>query len=342
MKALVVTEEHKLECWDIPMPQIGDYEALVNIKACGICSTTDREIIAANPPFDKEYPGVLGHEAVGEVIEVGSKVRKFAVGDLVTRAAAIWPGETRDGVHSIWGGFAEYGIVRDLAAAHEGGSDAVPADWVGERHVVLPPGLDLRQAVLSIALAETASWFWYLPPVGGKTVCVAGTGIAGLSIAIWSKLAGARVIVLGRRQVRLDLAVELGADDGVNVTEEDVPARVRELNDGEGVDFFVEAAGKNDQVRVGLSVIKPGGLVAVYGTAPGYGHDLTWSYGPLPASISHYPTEEHKGSPWVTQLLGRGYILTDKLMTHAWPLAEYEAAFAAVAAGEVVKGMLEM
>ena len=78
--------------------------ALVRIRACGICATTDRELIRGTQPYHKVYPCLLGHEGVGQVVEVGARVTSFAPGDWVTRPAGIFPGETRDGLASAWGG----------------------------------------------------------------------------------------------------------------------------------------------------------------------------------------------------------------------------------------------
>ena len=115
MKALVVVRPGRLELRDVPRPVPGPREALVKIDACGICGTTDRELVAGTQPYHNEYPAILGHESTGLVVEVGPECRKFRVGDRVTRPAAIIAGDHRDGLASCWGGFAEYGLVRDPA-----------------------------------------------------------------------------------------------------------------------------------------------------------------------------------------------------------------------------------
>lgn len=341
MKALIIPEPGKLELAEIPQPEIGPYEALVKILACGICSTTDREIIKGDQPYHNKYPALLGHEAIGEVVALGSKVSHFKVGDLVSRPCAIWPGTEQDGLASGWGGFAEYGIVRDWRAMRDDGNSSMVDDYTAVRQTILPPGLGVAEGVLGIALAETASWLHLMPPVAGRTVCVSGTGIAGLSIGLWCKLAGSkRVIVLGRRDERLQLAKSICADEVINITRENPVQRIRELNEGRGVDFFAEAVGQKDQINLGLSLLAPGGNIGIYGVATGQQYDLVWSSGSGHGGILHAPANEHLTAAWVQDLFLRGWLKKESFPLTAWDLAQFAEAFEAVAAGRVFKAML--
>ncbi len=343
MKGLIVTQDYRLTLGDVPKPEPGPYEALVKIRACGICGTTDREIIKGTQPYQKDYPCLLGHEAVGEVIAIGAKVRSFKLGDLVTRPSGHSPAARQAGIYSGWGGFAEFGLVGDRQARVADGDAAAAGDYNLLRQNVVPPGTNVADAVLAISLAETASWFQHLPAPGGQAVCVAGTGIAGLSLAFWAKLAGASpVIVLGRRDERLDLARSLGADHGINVMREEPGPAVKKLTRGRGASFFYEAVGARDQIRVGLSTLAPRGLLAIYGAAPGLKYDLEWGWGPGWATITIPSADEHLAYAWVLDLMRRGLVPRDRLLTHRWPLDQWQQAFADVDAGRVIKGMLEM
>jgi threonine dehydrogenase-like Zn-dependent dehydrogenase len=178
--------------------------------------------------------------------------------------------------------------------------------------------------------------------VDERDVCIAGTGVAGLSLAVWCKLAGARTVsVLGRRSARLELARSLGADFGASVLEGDPAAKVREFASG-GVDIFIEAVGSAELVRLGLSVLRPGGTLAIYGVPPREGYDLAWGMLPPEVRFTRPAPEEYRTYGWALDLLERGTVPGDRLMTHRWPLAEHARAFSEIAAGEVVKGMLEM
>ena len=87
MKGLIVTANHTVQLVDdIPMPEIGPYEALVRIDCCMICNGTDMEILRGQLPEATEYPLMLGHESAGHVIRIGEKVRSFQPGDQVIRA----------------------------------------------------------------------------------------------------------------------------------------------------------------------------------------------------------------------------------------------------------------
>ena len=343
MKGLVVTADHRLTLATVSDPRPGPFEALVRIRACGICSTTDRELIRGTQPYNKVYPCLLGHEGVGQVVEVGARVTSFKPGDWVTRPAGIFPGETRDGLASAWGGFAELGVVRDRLAMSAAGDAAAATDYTMLRqNRIAAEGLDAGAMVLAISLAETASWSWQLPVLGGATVCVAGTGIAGLSIALWAKLAGARqVIVLGRRAERLEVARQVAADATIDTSDPAWPARLRELSGG-ALDVFCEASGSNALMSAAVSVLRPGGVAAIY-SAPAHG-DAPFDRSTLSEGRSVITPEarEHLAYPWVCDLLRRQLIPVDRLMTHRWALADFATAFAAVAAGGVVKGRLEM
>ena len=86
MKGLVVTEDNKLYLEEkLPIPEIGEYEALVKNECCMICNGTDLGVIGGKVREVTRYPAVLGHEDAGRVVKIGKKVTSFKVGDLVAR-----------------------------------------------------------------------------------------------------------------------------------------------------------------------------------------------------------------------------------------------------------------
>ena len=110
MKGLVVTEDNKLYLEEkLPIPEIGEYEALVKNECCMICNGTDLGVIGGKVREVTRYPAALGHEDAGRVVKIGKKVTSFKVGDLVVRAGQ----PVNEKFSSAWGGFAEYGIVKD-------------------------------------------------------------------------------------------------------------------------------------------------------------------------------------------------------------------------------------
>jgi len=341
MKGLVVTTDYQTELKDISLPKPGPFEALVKILACGICSTTDSELIKGSQPNNSEYPCLLGHEGIGEVVEIGYGVKNFKPGDWVTRPAGILPGTIRDGLTSAWGGFAEYGLVTDYKAMIDSGHNEIANDYTALRQNVLKDGpqIGIRAAVLSIALAETLDWCGKMD-MAGKTVAVNGTGIAGLSLVLWAKLAGAsKVIALGRRAERLALAKELGADEVVNISSSLGITEVKELSNG-GVDFFMEATGVSTQMEVAIKALRPGGTVGVYGVASDNIYNLDWRWFPADIRFMMHEPQEHLARQRIVDLINAGKIPVEKLMTHSWPLADFQQAFNAVQNGKVVKAML--
>ena len=341
MKALVVTTDHELVLREMAVPEPGPCEALVRILACGVCSSTDRKIIKGTLPYVTDYPCVLGHESVGEVVAVGAKVTAFKPGDWVKRPYAVFPGEERDGLHSGWGGFAEYGLVVDGRALEGQGGPAHESNYMAVRQHAVPRRADVGEAVLAGPIAEVKSWFDCIGPVAGKRVAVAGTGIAGYTAVICAKEAGAgRIVVLDRRQHRNDLGRELGADMGVTVAEGDLVRRMQDAAGGD-VDVFCECVGEQSLLEVGLEALAPDGLMAIYGV-PNEPYMLPVGVLGAPKRIAVFPPQEHLAYDWAIDAIERGVAPGDKLLTHRMELDGFEELFDRIAAGDVVKGMLEM
>jgi len=334
MRALVVTGNSEYGWQDIAMPQPGPHEALVEMEVCGICNSTDSELVDGSQPYRPPVPFVLGHESVGKVIEVGAECTAFKLGDKVTRAACILPGGERDGLRSGWGGFAEYGLVTDD-----------PNSGARLRQIVLPDGLPAEDGFLAISLAETRAFLEQVEelwePVAGRGVVVVGTGIAGLTLMRWCREQGADpVIGIGRRQSRLILARKSGAHFAYASDDPELVEKIVERTKG-GVRFVFEAIGRPDSLAGLVPMMSPRkAFLAVYGAA--VPKDYVEAFEALPDHITaaRPGPEEFRYVHAIGERLLNRDIAPGLWRTHLWGPDEIEIAFGQVAAGEVVKGAI--
>lgn len=335
MRALAAVEKGVFDWVEVTAPTPGPYDALVKMEVCGICNSTDWKLASADVGWAAPPPLLLGHESVGTVVAVGERVTKFRIGDRVTRAYAATEGTVLCGYHVFMGGFAEYGLVSDGPAKVAAGLLA-PGNYTADRQNVAPAGLSALDAALAISLAETASFVHSIGSYDRRRVLIAGTGIAGLTMALWAKLAGAlRVVVLGRREERLALARALGADDGVNIREADDAAVLAAL--GGPADIFMDAVGEPSFSARAGNWLAPNGLFAAYGLLP-----KDTAYSALPAGIQPAAAvvNEHEKYYWVADLLQRGIIRAEMFRSHVWNMDEAAAGFAAAHHGDVLKGFV--
>lgn len=337
MKAVVVTAKGEYDWQEIALPEPGPNEALVKIEVCGICNTTDAELIDGTQSGTPKLPFVLGHESVGTVIETGAEVTKYKVGDRVTRAAAIAPGEQRDGLFSGWGAYAQYGLVRDAA----------PGSYTPDRQIVLPEGCEPDDAFMSISLAETRAWLEQVTEqcgsLAGQAVLVVGTGIAGLTLTRWARLLGADpVITLGRRRERLVLAQRSGAHLALQSNDEHLAEQVKDRTGGRLCKFLLEAIGKPDLLPSFVPLLAPQPVVAIYGAAPAAQYEA--AYAQLPEGHTHLRPgpEEHRYVAQIARELRDRVIDPGLWRTQLWEMDEIHEAFGQVAAGEVVKGCVRI
>lgn len=345
MNAAIVTKPGNIAIQQISIPEIGEYEALVKTEICGICGTTDRHIIEgkqAHHPADW-YPAVLGHEAVGKITEVGSKVKTFKVGDRVTRPVAVWPGTQSNGIYSAWGGFSEYGIVKDREALLEAGFSEYEDDYMSLREVAVPEGIDSTNASLAISLSEAASWVDKLGDVKGKTIVIGGAGMFGTAIADFTKLAGAKaVLIFDINENAIERAKNV-VNCAINSTKQEITQAISEATDRQMADIFVEATGADSVFNQGLGLIKPGGTAAIYGAPVGYKYTLGMKNGPGDFSVRLISCADHLAYQKVCQLIIDKKIDTKLYHSHTWDgLEKLPEALEAQSQGKVKKGFVKI
>lgn len=336
MKGLIVTKEHEIRlAEDLPIPEISDYEALVRIDCCMICNGTDNEIRKGTLAEVKIYPVMLGHEAAGRVIKTGKKVISYKKGDLVIRPSQ------KETVHynSAWGGFSEYAVVIDYEAVKRDGGDLTAASC-GLTQQVVPEGISPVQASLMITLKETCSAIRRIGLTTRDRVLIVGDGAVGLCMLSVCKLMGIhKVWILGNRHCNLERAAAIGARDCYDNHDESAKERLeRELT--KQLTCYLDTVGTEQTIIQGLRLIQEDGKVAVYGL--GTGEQVTIPMkGIRNVSLQfvQWPIQEAeaKTHDYIAQSILDGRLNTDHLITHIFPIEEYEKGFAAVRNKEAVK-----
>lgn len=344
MRAVIVPEPGRLSIVDVPLPRYGEYEALVEIITCSICSGTDSHIVEGSFPT-RTYPAILGHESVGRVTEVGDKVRNFKVGDFVLRPAAVRPGETLAGYASLFGGFAEYGVVADaeaiIADTPRGATPQLPHFALAQQ--VLPPDFDPNLAGALITFKETLNFLYQLGLRPGRSLLILGSGTVTLSFLLAAKLIGASpVIVTGRRREPLDRARKYGADFVINIMEESLADRVNACTAGGGAEFAVEAVGSWNVLQEAIPALANGGQLAIYGVAPNRVSTLDWSGAPRTWSLRFIQPKEYEVHQQVLDQYRLGLVDLNRLLSHQVPLEQIQHGFDLVSQKRATKVVVQL
>lgn len=336
MKAVVV-QNKSLRIAEIPRPAPGPYQCLVKTLCAATCNATDRMFLDTSA----EQPRILGHEGVGRVIEAGAKVRNFKTGDLVLRPIAVYPGDTLAGMVAGIGGFSEYGLVTDVAAAQADGV-ALPPGVAGYSRFQqkLPPGIDPRDATMLITLKETLSWAKRSGVGAGKGVLIFGDGPVGQCFAKNCKLLGAApVVVVGHWQQRLDRAAALGADRTIDrkktsIAEACAKQRV--------VDVVIDAVGDYALIDEGLQVLRERGTYTVYGLAKKKDVAFSMTRGPREWELRFFKMDEAETHDELLARLRNGEIDLKQFYDCVLPMEKAGEAMEKLARREANKVVLEM
>jgi len=343
MKGLVVYKDGTMKVEEMPKPVIGDYGALVENLSCGICNGTDFKLIHGSFKGFDTYPAVLGHESVGRVIEVGSKVKSYKPGDLVLRS--IIEKVEDDSFASGWGSFAEYGVIGDIAAMKADGRDDYYDIYLAQQ--IVPPNIDPHQGVMLITLKEVLSGLQRFGVGKGDSVLIHGAGPVGLSMIRFASLKGAGPIVVSEPHAgRRERASRLGADAVIDPKSEDLIEKAKSI-EPDGFDFVIDAVGINRLMTDSLKLVKFNGKVGVYGIAAETSAQIDWEEAPYNWAIHfvQWPTFEDEAAVHeeVLSLIEEGKLDLSEFVTHVIPgLDAFQAGFDTVSSQEGIKVTIDL
>jgi alcohol dehydrogenase len=274
MKALVYHGPGERLWEEVPDPAIQEpTDVVVRVDASTICGT-DLHILKGDVPEVK--PGtVLGHEAVGTVVELGSAVTTLAQGDRVLVSCISACGRCRfckEGHYGLCSGGGGW-ILGHLIDGVQAEYARVP--FADTSVYKIPAGLSDEQVLFLADILPTAYEVGVLNGrvEPGDTIAVVGAGPIGLATIMTAKLhTPGQIVAIDLDDSRLAKALDFGADVVINNGVEDPIARVMAVTDGLGADVAIEAVGVPESFELCAELIRPGGRVANVGV---HGHPAT-------------------------------------------------------------------
>jgi L-iditol 2-dehydrogenase len=314
MKVAVYYNNKDIRIGDRPIPSISNNEILVEIKASGICGTDVMEWYRI-----KKSPRILGHEAAGEIVEVGSNVEGFKTGDRVfvshhvpcykchhcmqgnyTACESLHTGNYYPG------GFAEY--IR------------VPEENVRYGTFLLPGSLTYEDAAMIEPLACAIAGQNQIGAKKGQTVLIIGSGISGILHIQLAKVKGIKIIATDINEYRMNMAVKFGADHVIDAGKYSVDM-LKNINDDRLADLVIVSAASKQAVDNALSSVNRKGKILFFAvpetdiSIPSllFWRDeitVTFSYGAAPDDLKH-----------AINLIDSGMINVREMITHRVPLS---------------------
>ena len=342
MKAVVKygTSRGEVELRDVPEPQIGPGQVLLEVAAVGVCGS-DIEMWHHDVTFHVNVPVIQGHEFSGTIVDVADDVVGWKPGDRITsethayvcdRCVFCRSGEVnlcpeRLGFgYGTDGAFAKY--VKVPARILHRLPDSVPFD-----HAALtePACVAYNAIVIKSRL---------LP---GEPVMVIGPGPIGLfAVQVARICGGAPIVLVGTPAdaARLAVGKDLGATHTFVAGDEDVAAAVNDLTAGLGVPLIIDAAGRSKAVELALATVRRNGQITKIGWGP---QPLALSLDPLLSkAASIQGTFSHTYRTWeaVISLMSTGAIDMSRMISHRFPIDDWKRAYELVDARKAVKVVL--
>jgi L-iditol 2-dehydrogenase len=339
MQAVVKYEKGKgnVALMDMPEPQCGDDQVIIEIDHCGICGT-DLHVYHDN--FRNFPPVILGHEFVGSVVEKGKNVKpidpklKFSVFGAIAKICGKCPycyqgehffcKERRGMGHGVNGAFTRYAVVRP------------------DQLYTVPEGVSTHEAALVEPLAAAVHAVTDVAKFKlGDIALVSGPGPIGLLIVKLLARQGIKTIVAGTSDdtMRMDMALKYGAYKTIAVDKEEIVPFIHAETDGYGVDVAFEVAGVQGSVSNCMESLRPLGHYVQVGH---FGKDLL-----MPWDLVAFRQLRIDGSvgyirkTWdnTMRILGQGLNVKD-VITHEMSIADWQKGFDLMEAKQAVKILL--
>ena len=332
---------------DVPVPECGPEDIILEIKAAAICGADMKHFRVENG--SDEFNSIRGHEFAGEIVKVGEKVKDWKVGQRVVsdnsgHVCGVCPAcEMGDFLcceekvnlgldNNRWGGgFTKYcKVPGEILRIHKHAIWEIPEGVKYEEAAVLDPICNSYKAI--------AQQSKFLP---GQDVVVFGTGPLGLFAVQIARIMGAvNIVMVGLDEdtkVRFDVAKELGATHCVNASKEDVVARCTEICGRDNLGLVVECSGANIALKQAIEMLRPNGEVVRVGM--GF-KPLDFSINDITAwnkSIIGHMAYDSTSWRNAIRLLASGQIKVQPMITHRIGLSQWEEGFTAMANKEAIK-----
>lgn len=316
---------------EVPQPSIGINDVLIRVRRTGICGT-DLHIESWDPWAARTIkpPLIVGHEFVGEIVEIGSNVTAFRPGDLVSGEGHVTCGRCRHcmaGQRHLCANTLGLGVNRDGAFAEY---VALPMTNIWHHW----PDIDEEVAAIFDPFGNavhTALTFEVL----GEDVLISGAGPIGLMAIPVVKHAGARYVVVSEPNAfRRDLATKMGATLVVDPRDRDLADAQRELGMVEGFDVALEMSGNAGALRAAIANMAHGGRIAMLGIPTG---DISLDVNTIVFNQltlrGIYGRQMYESWYQMSVLVHSGVDIRP-VITHRFGFRDFEAAFAAARSGD--------
>jgi L-iditol 2-dehydrogenase len=332
LKALVFHGIEDLRIEEMEVPEIGDFEALLKVRAAAICGSDIRVKASGHKSIPEGSTRILGHEMAGEVVKVGPKVKNLKPGDRIALAPVAGCGYCRQCLkgsatlcssntvmgHSINGSFAEYAKI--------------PENYVlGGNCFILPDGFPFEVAALAEPLATVFSSLEMCSLKPSDIILIIGAGPIGLMHVVLSKMFGAQKIILSEvSEQRRDMARAFGADVIIDPVKDDLRKIVYDESFGRGADVVIIAAGSPKAQEESLELAATGGVINFFGTIPKGQEKIA-----IDSNLIHYRNLKVLGMTGTSvlnffrtmELLASGKINIENFISGKFALEDFKQAF---------------
>jgi len=266
MLAAVLYGSEDLRMERIPVPHAGEGEVLLRVGAALTCGTDLKVYRRGYHAMMLKPPIVFGHELAGEVVEVGARVTRFALGDRVL------PMNSAPCDDCYFCRHGQQNLCQDILFNNGAYAEylRIPARIVEKNTLRVPDGVPLEHAALTEPLACVVYGFHQTGARAGDTMVVIGAGPIGLMFIHVAHLRGLRVIAVVKREDQVRSAQRFGAADVVRIADGvDTVAAVRALTDeSRGADIVIEAVATPATWEAAVDMVRKGGTVNFFGGPP--------------------------------------------------------------------------
>lgn len=342
MKAVVKYENvaDATELREVPIPQIGPNDVLVEVAYAGICGT-DPHMYKNKVVFDFNCPFIMGHEFAGTIVEAGDEVKGFKIGDRVTSEThADYCGRCilcRTNNYHICKGRKGFGFHLDGAFTKY---VKVPSRILHR----VPDNVSLKAASITEPFCVAYKAIVCSSTVNpGDTVVVIGPGSIGLLCMKMAQLCGAsEIAAIGTQgdDNRLEMSKEFGATITINSSKQDPLPQIMSLGDGFGADLIVDTAGPAETLKLSMDAVRPMGQITKIGWGP---KPVNLSLDPLIAkSVTLRGHFSHTWDVWekCLTMMGKEQIDLEQLVTHELGIDKWQEGFELVESKKGLKVVL--